>query len=90
MNLPPEPIEADLEGRVSRGLAALQREYGITDFLSYQQAGGSESDRGVAADWLRRRVRTAEADRLVVSSGHADRADGAAARDDPAGRYGAG
>src|SRR5262245_32923984 len=69
MNLPPEPIEADLEGRVSRGLAALQRDYGISDFLSYQQAGGSESDRGVAADWLRRRVRTAETNRLVVSSG---------------------
>ena len=69
MNLPPEPIEADLEGRVSRGLAALQRDYGISDFLSYQRTGGSDSDRGVAADWLRRRVRTAEAQRLVVSPG---------------------
>src|SRR5690606_33395058 len=26
MNLPPEPIEADFEGRVARGLAALQRD----------------------------------------------------------------
>lgn len=69
MNLPPEPVEADLEGRVTRGLAALQRDYGVSDFLSYQQAGGSEADRGVAADWLRRRVRTAGADRLVVSPG---------------------
>ncbi len=69
MNLPPEPIEADLEGRVSRGLAALQRDYGISDFLSYQHAGGSDADRGIAADWLRRRVRTAEAQRLVVSPG---------------------
>lgn len=69
MNLPPEPVEADLEGRVARGLAALQRDYGISDFLSYQQAGGSEADRGVAADWLRRRVRTAEASRLVVFPG---------------------
>jgi len=54
---------------VARGLAGLQRDYGISDFLSYQQAGGSETDRGVAADWLRRRVRTAEAHRLVVSPG---------------------
>jgi DNA-binding transcriptional MocR family regulator len=69
MNLPPEPVEADLEGRVTRGLAALQRDYGVSDFLNYQQAGGSEADRGVAADWLRRRVRTAEASRLVVFPG---------------------
>ena len=69
MNVPPEPIEADLEGRVTRGLAALQRDYGVSDFLSYQKAGGSEADRGVAADWLRRRVRTAEASRLVVFPG---------------------
>jgi len=69
MNLPPEPVEADLEGRVSRGLASLQRDYGVSDFLSYQPAGGSEADRGVAADWLRGRIRTAEAHRLVVSPG---------------------
>jgi DNA-binding transcriptional MocR family regulator len=69
MNVPPEPIEADLEGRVSRGLAALQREYGVSDFLSYQHAGGSETDRGIAADWLRRRVRTADASRLLVAPG---------------------
>src|SRR5215475_7651322 len=37
MNLPPEPIEADLEGRIVRGLDALRRDVGITDFLSYQQ-----------------------------------------------------
>jgi DNA-binding transcriptional MocR family regulator len=69
MNLPPEPIEADFEGRVARGLAALQRDYGVSAFLNYQQAGGSETDRGVAADWLRRRVRGSEAQRLLVSPG---------------------
>ena len=47
----------------------MQRDYGLSDFLSYQQAGGSEADRGVAADWLRRRVRTAEADRLLIFPG---------------------
>ena len=69
MNLPPEPVEADLEGRVTRGLAALQRDFGVSAFLNYQQAGGSESDRGVAADWLRRRVRIAAADRLLIFPG---------------------
>jgi DNA-binding transcriptional MocR family regulator len=69
MNLPPEPVEADLEGRVARGLAGLQHDYGITDFLNYQQAGGSEHDRRIAADWLGRRVRVASAERLLISPG---------------------
>lgn len=69
MNLPPEPLEADLDGRLLRGLEGLQRDYGLTDFLSYQQPGGSETDRGVAAGWLRRRVRTAAADRLLIFPG---------------------
>jgi DNA-binding transcriptional MocR family regulator len=69
MNLPPSPIEADLEGRILRGLAALQRDRGFSDLLSYQQAGGSAVDRGSAAEWLRRRVPTIEADRLVISPG---------------------
>lgn len=69
MNLPPEPVEADLDGRLARGLEGLRRDYGFTDFLNYQQAGGSEADRGVAADWLRKRVRTAAADRLLIFPG---------------------
>jgi DNA-binding transcriptional MocR family regulator len=69
MNLPPEPLEADLDGRIARGLDGLRRDFGLTDFLSYQQPGGSETDRGIAADWLRRRVRTAAADRLLIFPG---------------------
>jgi DNA-binding transcriptional MocR family regulator len=69
MNLPPQPIEADLEGRIARGLAALQHEHGFSEFLTYQHAGGSETDRSTAALWLRRRIRTAEADRLLVAPG---------------------
>lgn len=69
MNLPPSPLEADLEGRIMRGLAALQRDHGFSDLLSYQQAGGSAADRGLAAEWLRQRVPTVGADRLVISPG---------------------
>ena len=69
MNLPPEPVEADLEGRIARGLDGLRRDYGLTDFLSYQQAGGSEADRGIAAEWLRKRVRAAAPDRLLIFPG---------------------
>ena len=86
MNLPPEPVEADLEGRIARGLAALRRDFGLSDFLSYQQAGGSEADRGVAADWLRRASARPRPSRLVDLSRHADRADGAAAVAHEAGR----
>ena len=88
MNLPPEPVEADLEGRIARGLEGLRRDYGFTDFLNYQQAGGSEADRGVAADWLRKRVRTAAADRLDLPR-HPDRADGLLLALAEAGRHGA-
>src|SRR5215468_12639746 len=38
MNLPPEPLEADLDGRIARGLSGLQRDYGISDFLNYQRS----------------------------------------------------
>jgi DNA-binding transcriptional MocR family regulator len=69
MNLPPEPVEADLEGRIARGLEGLRRDYGLTDFMNYQQAGGSDADRGIAAGWLARRVRTASADRLLIFPG---------------------
>ncbi|SJZ75773.1 DNA-binding transcriptional regulator, MocR family, contains an aminotransferase domain [Enhydrobacter aerosaccus] len=69
MNLPPEPVEADLEGRIMRGLQGLQRDYGLSDFMSYQPAGGSEQDRAVAATWLKRRVATAHADTLLVLPG---------------------
>ncbi|MBS0519985.1 MAG: PLP-dependent aminotransferase family protein [Proteobacteria bacterium] len=69
MNLPPEPIEADLEGRILRGIEALQRDYGISDFMSYQHAGGSEHDRGVAAAWLKRRISTAAPETLLIVPG---------------------
>lgn len=69
MNLPPEPIEADLEGRILRGIEALQRDYGISDFMSYQHTGGSEHDRGVAAAWLKRRISTAAPETLLIVPG---------------------
>ena len=33
MNLPPQPLEADLEGRITRGIAAIQREAGFSTHL---------------------------------------------------------
>src|ERR1700748_629077 len=56
MNLPPQPAEADLEGRIARGIAALSREVGLARYLTYRPAGGSEEERAVAAAWLRTRL----------------------------------
>jgi DNA-binding transcriptional MocR family regulator len=69
MNLPPQPTEADLEGRIARGIAALSREVGLARYLTYRPAGGSEDERAVAAGWLRTRLPAIEGRRLVISAG---------------------
>jgi DNA-binding transcriptional MocR family regulator len=69
MNLPPQPMEADLEGRIIRGIAALQREVGFSTHLNYREPGGSAAERDIAATWLRSRVANAHGDRLVICPG---------------------
>jgi DNA-binding transcriptional MocR family regulator len=69
MNLPPQPMEADLEGRLTRGIAAIQREVGFSAHLNYREPGGSEAERDIAAGWLRSRVPDARGDRLVICPG---------------------
>jgi DNA-binding transcriptional MocR family regulator len=69
MNLPPQPLEADLEGRITRGIAAIQRETGFSAHLSYREPGGSEAERDIAASWLRGRIPDARGERLVICPG---------------------
>src|SRR4051794_35875093 len=69
MNIPPQPIEADLEGRLTRGIAAIQREMGLSAHLNYREPGGSEAERKIAAAWLRPRIANAEADHIVICPG---------------------
>jgi DNA-binding transcriptional MocR family regulator len=69
MNLPPQPLEADLEGRLTRGIAAIQREVGLSALLTYRDAGGSQAERDAAAGWLRSRIADAHGDRLVICPG---------------------
>lgn len=69
MNLPPQPLEADLEGRIARGIAALKKENGLSAYLSYREMGGSDDERGAAAAWLRTRIPGADADRLLICPG---------------------
>jgi DNA-binding transcriptional MocR family regulator len=69
MILPPQPLEADLEGRLTRGIAAIQREVGFSALLTYRDAGGSRAERDIAAGWLRSRIADAHGDRLVICPG---------------------
>ena len=69
MNLPPQPLEADLEGRLTRGIAAIQREAGFSAHLNYREPGGSEAERDTAAGWLASRIPDARGDRLVICPG---------------------
>ncbi len=41
MNLPPQPPEADLDGRIARGIAAIERERGFAAYLNYREPGGT-------------------------------------------------
>ena len=56
MNVPPHPVEANLDVRISQGFASIQKQASFTAFLNYQRPGGSDEERRVAADWLRTRV----------------------------------
>ena len=69
INLPPQPMEADLEGRFMRGMAAIQREVGFSAHLNYREPGGSEAEREIAAGWLRSRIADARGDQLVICPG---------------------
>src|SRR5258708_28834774 len=70
MNLPPQPVEANLDSRLAQGLQAIQNEASFSAFLNYQYPGGSDDEREVAAKWLRPRVPDANAGRLVIYPGN--------------------
>ena len=69
MNVPPQPVEANLDLHIAQGFKAIREEAGFSAFLNYQQPGGSHDERGVAAQWLQRRVPGARAERLIVYPG---------------------
>ncbi|MBR0846209.1 PLP-dependent aminotransferase family protein [Bradyrhizobium diazoefficiens] len=69
MNVPPHPLEAQLDERIIAGLEAIRDQSGLTAHLNYQPPGGSAHEREVAARWMRGRVARAHADRLVIFPG---------------------
>ncbi|HLG79628.1 MAG TPA: PLP-dependent aminotransferase family protein [Bradyrhizobium sp.] len=69
MNVPPHPLEAQLDERIQQGFEAIRRKSGLTAFLNYLEPGGSERERSIAARWLRARVPHAAPERMVIYPG---------------------
>lgn len=70
MNVPPQPVEANLELRIAQGLEAIRTGSSFSAYLNYQPPGGSDEERAVAARWLRQRLPQADAERLVIYPGN--------------------
>src|SRR5262249_12280952 len=64
------PVEANLDVHIAQGFKAIQERNGFSAFLNYQQPGGSDDEREIAAEWLRRRVPGVSAERLLVYPGN--------------------
>lgn len=69
MNVPPHPLEAQLDTRIMQGMEAIREKSGLTAFLNYLEPGGSARERGVAARWLRERVAHASPGHMVIYPG---------------------
>ena len=69
MILPPQPDGADLDARLAAALAEIRRQAGFGPYLTYQQAGGSASERAVAAQWLSGRIPSLTRDRMLIAPG---------------------
>ncbi|MGN6309122.1 MAG: PLP-dependent aminotransferase family protein [Xanthobacteraceae bacterium] len=69
MNVPPQPVEANLDLRIAQGLAAIRSEASFSAYLNYARPGGSDDEREVAAQWLRPRLTTAAPERVVIYPG---------------------
>src|SRR6201990_910463 len=66
MNLPPQPVEANLDLRIAQGLAAIRADAGFSASLSSARPGGNADEREVAASGLGARLPQASAERIVI------------------------
>lgn len=69
MNLPTQPPEADLDGRLAKTLADIRADSGLAAYLTYQQPGGTTAERQAAVDWLEALVPDVTPDRIVIAPG---------------------
>ena len=67
MNLPPEPTDRELVGRMREGLAVVSRD--LVSLLRYQGFGGSRADKDAASAWLSRRALVPSQERVFVTPG---------------------
>ena len=67
MNLPPEPDDPELLGRMQDGFEAVGRD--LVTLLRYQGFGGSPVDKDAASNWLTRRALVVPQDRLLIAPG---------------------
>ncbi|WP_251976594.1 aminotransferase-like domain-containing protein [Salinicola avicenniae] len=67
MNLPPEPIEGELDTLMQAGFDALKPN--LNHLLRYQDFGGTQADREAGVRWLSQRWKDIEADQLLVCPG---------------------
>ncbi|MGE0240163.1 MAG: PLP-dependent aminotransferase family protein, partial [Parvibaculaceae bacterium] len=70
MNLPPQPVEANLDLRIAQTVQAIHKELSFSAFLNYQSPGGSAAERETAARWLSARVPQADVRRLLIYPGN--------------------
>src|ERR1700722_6506406 len=69
MNVPPQPVAAKLQKRISRGIADLLSSPGAMFHLHYQDSTGTEMAGAAAAAWLGRRMEAASRGRILVAGG---------------------
>jgi DNA-binding transcriptional MocR family regulator len=69
MNLPPQPHDADLSGRLAKAFGEARAQAGLESYLNYQQPGGTRAERNAAAEWLQFLVPGVTGDRVVVAPG---------------------
>jgi DNA-binding transcriptional MocR family regulator len=69
MNLPPQPAEADLDGRFAETLADIRADASLAAYLTYQQPGGTAAERQAGAQWLQTLVPGVTPDRLILAPG---------------------
>jgi DNA-binding transcriptional MocR family regulator len=67
MNLPPEPDDPDLLGRMQDGMEAISRD--LVPLMRYQSFGGVSVDKEAASAWLGRRGLAPREDRLFIVPG---------------------
>ena len=67
MNMPPEPQDPELLGRMKEGLAAVSAN--LVPLLRYQSATGSAQDKEAASSWLSMRGMVPRLDRIAITPG---------------------